>query len=140
MLDMQLCTVASNRTEQQGGGLLVRSQANLTGNLFVSNEGGDLVLGGPGDYRGRGEVTANSYNWVADGGHEAAFSGDPLLGPLSDNGGDTLTHALSLESPAVDALPTSACTCPIDQRGLPRPEQAGSARPTCDVGAFEVQH
>jgi hypothetical protein len=140
MLDMSLCTIAGNRTEQQGGGLLVRSQANLTGNLLSGNEHGDLILGGPGDYRGRGTLSANSYNWIADGSHEAAFSGDPMLGPLTDNGGDTLTHALLPDSPAVDTVPAPACSIAFDQCGQPRPVQVGSGQPTCDIGAFESQH
>ena len=63
---------------------------------------------------------------------------DPKLGPLADNGGPTLTHALIEGSPALDtadpAAPGSGGTaCPAtDQRGETRP--AGAA---CDVGAFE---
>jgi len=54
-----------------------------------------------------------------------------LLGPLQDNGGDTLTHALLPSSPAIDA--GDADNCPAtDQRGIPRPQGAG-----CDIGAYE---
>ena len=56
---------------------------------------------------------------------------DPLLGPLADNGGSSLTHALLLGSPAITA--GSNLHCPeTDQRGIARPQ--GS---TCDVGAYE---
>jgi CSLREA domain-containing protein len=63
---------------------------------------------------------------------------DAMLGPLADNGGPTLTHALLSGSPAVDggnpATPGSGGTaCPsTDQRGETRP--SGIA---CDVGAVE---
>jgi len=63
---------------------------------------------------------------------------DPQLGPLADNGGPTLTHALLPGSPAIDAfveLPPSfaAPPCPSsDQRLGIRP--AGAA---CDIGAYE---
>ena len=52
------------------------------------------------------------------------------LGPLSDNGGDTLTHALGAGSVAID-LVVRQCL-PTDQRGETRP-----SGPKCDVGSFE---
>ncbi|MBN1263937.1 MAG: hypothetical protein JXA25_00485 [Anaerolineales bacterium] len=55
---------------------------------------------------------------------------DPKLDPLADNGGDTLTHALQVESPAFGA---AAGYCPAeDQRNEYRPY--GSR---CDLGAYE---
>lgn len=58
---------------------------------------------------------------------------DPLLGPLSGNGGPTETHALLAGSPAIDAG-SAACPPPAtDQRGIIRPQ--GGA---CDIGAFEA--
>jgi hypothetical protein len=58
---------------------------------------------------------------------------DPLLGPLQNNGGPTLTHALLPGSPAIDAV-TSGCPPPTtDQRGVARPQGAA-----CDIGAYEV--
>ena len=56
---------------------------------------------------------------------------DPLLGPLQDNGGPTLTHALLPDSPAIDAG-SSGDPLAFDQRGIPRPQGAGT-----DIGAFE---
>lgn len=57
---------------------------------------------------------------------------DPLVGPLANNGGFTLTHALLAGSPALDAA--AAATSPtFDQRGLSRPQ--GTAP---DIGAFEL--
>ena len=53
---------------------------------------------------------------------------DPLLGPLANNGGLTLTHALQAGSPAIDHGDPAAP--PQDQRGYGR---AGIP----DVGAFE---
>ena len=47
----------------------------------LSNDNGNGFLTGPGDQ----------------------IDTDPLLGPLQDNGGVTLTHALLPGSPAVDA-------------------------------------
>ena len=55
-----------------------------------------------------------------------------LLEPLADNGGNTLTHALGVGSPAIDAGDNAACPA-TDQRGIGRPVNAG-----CDIGAFEA--
>ena len=55
---------------------------------------------------------------------------DLLIGPLTDNGGPTATHALLDGSPAVDAA-SSTCIA-IDQRGIARPIGR-----SCDVGAYE---
>ena len=59
---------------------------------------------------------------------------DPLLGPLADNGGATLTHALLPGSPAINrgSNPTPQS---FDQRGLGYVRAAGRA----DIGAVEVQ-
>jgi CSLREA domain-containing protein len=58
---------------------------------------------------------------------------DPLLAPLADNGGPTLTHALLPGSPALDA--GDPASCPLtDQRGVLRPQG-----PRCDTGAFELE-
>ncbi len=56
---------------------------------------------------------------------------DPLLEPLADNGGPTLTHGLMVGSPAVDAAPCIGIV-PTDQRGVLRPQGSG-----CDIGAYE---
>ena len=63
---------------------------------------------------------------------------DPRLGPLQDNGGPTLIHALLPGSPAINAVPVANCTDtdgnPItgDQRGVSRPQGTD-----CDIGAYE---
>jgi uncharacterized Zn-binding protein involved in type VI secretion len=66
-------------------------------------------------------------------------SSDPRLGPLTDNGGPSLTHALLSGSPAIDAGDDTGCP-QTDQRGIMRPQDGDidtSAR--CDIGAFEVE-
>jgi hypothetical protein len=78
-----------------------------------------------------------SGNLVGTGGSPL----DPRLAPLADNGGPTLTRALLVDSPAIDAgnpaAPGSggvACAA-TDQRGVRRP--IGSR---CDMGAFELAY
>lgn len=63
------------------------------------------------------------------------LSGDPLLGPLADNGGPTRTHALMSGSPAIDAGANPA-DIPTDQRGEGYLRVWGEA---ADIGAFESQ-
>lgn len=56
-------------------------------------------------------------------------SGALALGPLADNGGPTLTHALGASSAAIDQGTIAPCPT-SDQRGFPR-------QAPCDSGAFE---
>ena len=80
---------------------------------------------------------------IIDGGHNldsdasCAFTDptslsntDPLLGPLADNGGPTLTLALLPGSPAIGAADRASAPS-TDQRGFPRP--SGSA----GLGAYQ---
>ena len=85
--------------------------------------------------------TSNGYNIESPGntcgfdqGTDQVNVPDPMLGPLQDNGGPTMTHALGAGSVAIDHIPAIDCQVTEDQRGLPRPGGA-----MCDVGSFEVQ-
>jgi hypothetical protein len=60
---------------------------------------------------------------------------DPLLLPLADNGGATLTHALLPESPAIDTG-SNPSGLETDQRGGSYVRSVGAAP---DIGAFELQ-
>jgi CSLREA domain-containing protein len=88
---------------------------------------------------------------IIDGGHNISLDDscgfspangsmpntDPLLGPLQDNGGPSLTHALLEGSPAIDAGEDAHCP-PTDQRGVLRPldgNEDGLA--VCDIGSYE---
>ena len=68
----------------------------------------------------------------------------PLLGPLRDNGGVTLTHALLSRSPAIDAG-NNAAGSNEDQRGRPFVDPnnpypyARVSGTAADIGAYEVQ-
>ena len=61
---------------------------------------------------------------------------DPMLGPLRNNGGPTMTHALLGASPALnagdDSVAAAAPVNGIDQRGVHRPRG-----PASDIGAYE---
>jgi len=62
---------------------------------------------------------------------------DPLLHPLANNGGPTLTHALLASSPAINAGTSS--TEPFDQRGPGAPGFLRDNGNGVDIGAFELQ-
>jgi len=59
---------------------------------------------------------------------------DPLLLPLADNGGPTMTHAFDMTSPALDAG-SNPDNLAFDQRGDGYPRNLGAAP---DIGAFEA--
>jgi uncharacterized repeat protein (TIGR01451 family) len=69
---------------------------------------------------------------------------DPNLGPLDNNGGLTLTHALQVPSPAIDAGSPDGCTdeqgveLTTDQRNGDRPLDGDvDGESSCDLGSYE---
>ncbi len=91
-----------------------------------------------------GNFNSNGFNLLGNATGSTGFGGtdlievDPLLGPLTNNGGSTLTLALLPGSPAIDAgsnvaVPTGVTT---DQRGVGFDRIVNG---TVDIGAFEVQ-
>lgn len=110
-----------------------------TGKLYYTNT---IIANSPsgGDCFSSSAISANTNNLVKDGscpGGGVKFKkGDPLLGPLADNGGPTQTFALLPGSPAIDAGNNAACAAApvnnLDQRGVTRPQGA-----RCDIGAYE---
>lgn len=124
-----------------GGGFFNR---NGTATIFNSLVAGNTVVDGGTSPDCAGTVTSQGPNFIGDPtGCTLSGAGDDILnqhaflGPLLDNGGPTLTHALLPYSYALNA---GSCTdiggAPIttDQRGEPRPQGAG-----CDLGAFESE-
>jgi CSLREA domain-containing protein/uncharacterized repeat protein (TIGR01451 family) len=158
LLTMSNTTVSNNDSEIGGGGVYNRSSAELDFVTVVNNNslitGGDGIqneVGTGGTFTLRNSIIAlnGSLNCVgafASGGHNIENSDtcdlasasdqpstDPVIGPLANNGGSTLTHALLPGSPAVDrAMCDPGVTA--DQRGEPRPNPVSAF---CDVGAYE---
>jgi hypothetical protein len=102
----------------------------LTSSLLVGSCDGDVETSGGGNLESPGSTCALL------GANDV--SGVPaLIGPLEDNGGPTLTHALLAASPAIDLALPGPCPA-VDQRGVARPfDGDGDGRPDCDAGAFE---
>ncbi len=113
-----------------GGGISNTQLATvlLKNTIVAGSLGGDNCLGA---------IASLGHNLSSDSSCPFSATGDlngtdPLLGPLADNGGPTLTHALLPGSPAIDAG-SSDCPPPnTDQRGFARPVGA-----SCDIGAYE---
>lgn len=62
-------------------------------------------------------------------------SEDPLLGPLANNGGPTMTHVLLADSPAIN-LGNNPLNLATDQRGTSFSRVVGGV---ADIGALELQ-
>jgi len=144
LLTLRNSTVADNRRVSAAGagrgGLLVTSSAAATlyNSIIANNQDDECAAFG-------GTITSLGHNLSSDATCELNAAGDqpntdPLLMPLGDYGGATLTHALRPGSPAIDA--GNNTNCPVtDQRGVARPYDGNNnGTATCDVGAVEAQH
>jgi hypothetical protein len=119
-------TVSSNGAAS-GGGL----RNNLSGQLYLSNSIiADSTLGV--DCLDAGTIVSNINNLAESGTCSVADTGDPLLQALADNGGETLTQGIPVESPAYNKGDNATCEAK-DQRGVNRPQDSA-----CDIGAFEL--
>src|SRR6266404_2919333 len=92
---------------------------------------------------GFGHITSAGYNLSSDNadgllnGPGDQINTEPMLGPLQDNGGPTLTHALLPGSPAIDAGNPNFTPPPFDDQRGPGFDRVVNGR--IDKGSFEVQ-
>ncbi len=146
-------TVANNRvfthisSGEGGAGIFVDGGTlNLKSSMVADNSGqmGSMLYDEEGN-----EIwgTANSqdYNhiekldaWVTFTGVTTHNTiGDPLLGPLQNNGGTTWTHLPGAGSPVENAIPPGINECgtsvTTDQRSVTRPQNTG-----CEKGSVEM--
>ena len=103
------------------------------------------------DPLGISSFVSSGYNLIGTGFAVDAFAEDgdqtgeldPGLGPLTDNGGPTFTHALQAGSPAIDmGDPDFVPLLAFDQRGagFERVRDGdGASGAKIDIGAFELQ-
>lgn len=150
----------SHNVAELGGGVYRESGEHwiyidtsaMINSILADNIGSDCVSA-----TGTTRITFSGQNLIEDGGcFDPSYSnppliGDPRLGPLEDNGGPTLTHALRRGSIALDRIAfirdlngnplgcegtTDGVTAGVvtDQRGVSRAEPGDDF---CDIGAFE---
>ena len=136
-LGMTGCTVSAN-SASFGSGLFNTGTATLTDTIVAHQTAG-------GDILDPVNAVTGTYNLIGDGsGQTGLVNGvtgnqvgttsspiNPLLAPLGDYGGPTLTMALLPGSPAIDAGTATGAPA-VDQRGFAR---IGAV----DIGAFERQ-
>jgi len=117
-----------------GGGIATSGGYMKTKNTIIAlNPSGGDCRTDAAEFSGAGENLDSD-----DSCPDFTLKEDPKLDVLANYGGPTLTHALTADSPAIDAaadcLSLSGAAVTTDQRGLPRP--GGAA---CDLGAYEDQ-
>ena len=141
-------TISGNSAGVDGGGIrkldlaAVLNHTIVAGNTRGVNEANDVTGSLAAAFSLLGvdtgaTITDNGGNLIGT----AAAPIDPLLGPLADNGGPTMTHALLPGSPAIDAGDPAAVAGvsgvpPFDQRDEPFTRVYGVG---IDIGAFELQ-
>jgi len=133
----------SGNSAVSGGGIYNYQYQYFSSVVEISNTILNAGPSGENIFNNGGTVTSLGYNLSSDDG-SGYLNGpgdqiniDPLLGPLQNNGGPTLTHALLLGSPAIDAGDLNFTPPPFnDQRGCPF-DRVFNGR--IDIGSFETQ-
>ena len=128
-----------------GGGGGIANVSSFGGIAMVQIGSTILNAGATGQniFNASGTIASLGYNMSSDaGGGVLTTAGDQInanlkLGPLQDNGGPTLTHALLPDSPAINAGNPAFTPPPnYDQRGPGFPRVLGSR---IDIGSFEAR-
>jgi len=129
-------TIAFNtETNALGAGLrMAYGIADVESSIIASNDGGsstvNIGLGIGGGVSGANDIIGPSGTTTLP---PDTIQADPLLSPLANNGGPTLTHALRSGSPAINAG-NNVQGLSNDQRGLGFARVVG---PAADIGAVE---
>lgn len=123
-------TIAFNSGSGCSGLLAYRASVTLQSSIIADNARTDLLLQGGATVSGTNNLINNAAVVPPD-----TIRDCPLLGPLSDNGGVTLTHALRSTSPAID-MGNNNMALVDDQRGIGFPRIFGAG---ADIGAVEWQ-
>jgi fibronectin-binding autotransporter adhesin len=159
-------TISGNRASNWGGGIRARDSGTIVTVTFSTITDNTATNGGNGistEFNGtvnlsasivagnatgdncEGPIVSGGYNLSDDASCGLSQPSDmpsstPVnLGPLADNGGETLTHAPLSGSLAINRIPVGVVDCGTvitsDQRGEARPFPAGGR---CDIGAVEL--
>ncbi len=160
-ISSNLATSSTGGISVEGSGSLILTRGTVVSNSGPATDGVFVESGATANLHSaivadngidlNGTVTSSGYNWVGNAdavvgitngvNHDqtgtAADPLDPLLGPLQDNGGLTLTHAPLFGSPVIDAG-NSVGASMFDQRGSLRTlDGNGDMIDVADIGAVE---
>ncbi len=145
---IQNSTISNNSaTSESSLGSGIYHERGYFDNIRSTTLSSSIVAGNAGDRDIDGSlITSDGHNLIGNGDNVESFADgvngdlvgtatnpiDPQLDFLKDNGGETFTHALITDSPAINvgSNPEELTT---DQRGFKRSVEQ------IDIGAFEVQ-
>jgi len=149
-------TFSGNSAGSSGGGIFNIGTLTVTNTTFSGNSAGtsggaifqfdigsttlkNTIVANSNPDDCQGSITSAGHNLDSDNTCSLTATGDlpgmnPMLGPLADNGGPTLTHLPLSGSPVINSGSLDCPPPPTDQRGVARPQGAG-----CDIGAVEVK-
>ena len=157
-LDITNSTFAGN-TAQFGGALHIKRADSGAASIRIGNTVFEQGTLGENVYNDSTAVTSLGFNLVSDNGINNVNTGtgsfnaagdrintDPMLGPLKNNGGPTLTHMPLVNGPAIDQGKRDTIpdlTNDFDQRGFARPVDDpavanAASGDASDIGAVEV--
>jgi predicted outer membrane repeat protein len=139
-------TISGNSSPTAGGIYVFPKTTTKIQNSILAN---NAAAGSDGNCFPPESVTSDGYNISSDTSCSFSSLGDmnstnPMLGPLQNNGGPTMTMEVSSGSPGIDAGNPTGCTdghghlLVNDQRGDKRPGDP-SLKTGCDIGAYEYQ-
>jgi hypothetical protein len=141
-LTIRNSTIAFNSTDAAGSPALFLAKPSYAAG-FVSTIIANNTTGGANySVSSKSPMTVSgAYNLIQASSPSITFSfapktADPLLQPLADNGGPTLTHAFRRGSP-VFGSGVRIDDPPTDQRGAGFPRQAANG--DVDIGAYQEQ-
>lgn len=135
-------TIADNTANLEGGGIKRNTGNCIVGNTIISNNNSTST----NEVDVSGSFGSQGYNIIGDTTGSSGFgvigdllNTDPMLGPLSNYGGPTMSMSVLIGSPAIGA--GNATLLPIgenewDQRGDPYLRIINGE---VDIGAFEDQ-
>jgi CSLREA domain-containing protein len=141
-------TITNNRTPGDSGGIAVNNAAPrvtlknsiVAGNTATGFANSNDCSGVSRSFSPPNLVSNGNNLFGANAGCTSFVASDiftaditSVIAPLADNGGSTLTHALQVDSPAINTGGTTATLLLIDQRGFIRPIGG-----QVDIGAFEA--
>lgn len=139
-LDLLHVTMTGN-SSPEGANLVSSGSTTIRASILAHplGGGGNCAAFPFGPYPLR--VTSAGWNWLDDATCGTAKTSDsvvpgadPQLGPLTDNGGPTLTRAPAHLSPIRSTISARACIVATDQLGSGRPLGAG-----CEPGSVEIE-